>query len=183
MSNDTSTPSPGDRRGFLIGGAAAVLGAAAYAVPALAALAAFLNPWRQKGEAGRLVRVTTLPALTLNGPPQRFPIIAQRTDAWNRFDNEPIGAVFLRRTGETDVEAIQVVCPHAGCSVTYDQAAGGFFCPCHTAHFDIAGRRTDQQSPSPRDLDTLKVVIQNGDEVWIQFEEFYTGRADKVLKS
>jgi Rieske Fe-S protein len=174
--------SGGDRRNFLASCLAVLGGAAAGAVPALAGLAAFLNPWREKSEAGRSIRVASLASLTVGGPPMRVPVIADRRDAWNRFAAEPIGAVFLRRTGEKQVVAVSVVCPHAGCQVAFDGKQNGFFCPCHAAKFDADGKRTEAQSMSPRDLDTLDVEIKDT-EVWVKFERFRTGTAEKVTRS
>ena len=87
-----------------------------------------------------------------DGTPRKVPVIADRTDAWNTYPAEPIGAVFLRRTGGK-VTALQVICPHAGCSINFEgsAAAGKFFCPCHAASFDLAGKRTDRDlAQSPR---------------------------------
>ena len=182
-----SSPSPhraaDDRRGFLADAAAVALAAFACTVPAVTALVAFLNPWRQKSEAGEFRRVTPLSALTIGGPPQQFPIVADRSDAWNRYPAQAIGSVFLRRTGEQAVEAIQVLCPHAGCGVTFDPKAGNFYCPCHKARFDLAGERLDpEKSMSPRDLDRLDVEIRDNTDVWVKFEKFRTGTSAKTLK-
>src|SRR5437016_3501721 len=87
---------PDDRRGFLAKCLALGFAATALAVPAFSALAAFFNPWRQKAAAGQWVRAASLAALP-EGVPQRCPIIADRTDAWNAFPTEAIGAVFLCR--------------------------------------------------------------------------------------
>ena len=171
------------RRSFLRKTLALALGSLAYAVPGLAGIVAFLNPLRplrQKSQAGQPVRVASLDMLPEDGTPQEVSVVADRTDAWNRFPNEPIGAVFLRRTGKDQVEAINVVCPHAGCSVQYQEGAGKLFCPCHAASFDLAGKRLDETSHSPRDLDTLEAEIRNGTEVWVRFQNFRTGIAEKV---
>jgi menaquinol-cytochrome c reductase iron-sulfur subunit len=173
---------PNDRRNFVVKALAVALAAACYAVPGLAALVAMLNPWRQKGAAGQTIRVASLEALAVGGPPQRFPVVADRRDAWNRYPAEPIGAVFLRRTSERQVEALQVICPHAGCFVAYDPATGGFFCPCHAARFDTAGRRADQQSISPRDMDVLEVELRDS-QVWVKFEKFKTGTPAKIVST
>ena len=178
----------GPRRGFLIKALAILLGIAGLGVPIAAAVCAFLNPLRQKTKTGDFRRLATLDALPEDGTPRKFPVIADRTDAWNRFPNEPIGAVFLRRTGAKSVEAIQTVCPHAGCSVQFTSggdeadADGKYFCPCHAASFDLAGKRLDETSPSPRDLDTLEVEVRDGIDVWVKFKEFQTGTAKKVAK-
>ncbi len=127
-----------------------VFGAAAIAAPAAAGAVAFLNPLRQKSQGGRFMRLASLDTLPDDGTPRKVPVVAERTDAWNRFPAEPIGAVFLRRQGD-QVLALQVICPHAGCSIDFDASAKGgrFFCPCHSASFDLSGKRTDATLPSP----------------------------------
>lgn len=173
------------RRGFLARAAAVLLGAAACLVPAAAGVVALLNPLRQKREAGRLVRLASLATVPEDGTPRKFPVIMDRTDAWSRFPNEPVGAVFVRRVAEGGVEAVQVVCPHAGCFVDYDAAQKIFACPCHNATFDLAGKRLQETSPSPRDLDSLEVdpqKLQRG-EVWVKFESFRTGIPQKVSEA
>ena len=60
---------------------------------------------------------------------------------------------------------------------------GKFFCPCHAASFDLAGKRTDATSPSPRNMDSLAVEIRNNNEVWVKFENFRMGIAAKIVQS
>jgi menaquinol-cytochrome c reductase iron-sulfur subunit len=172
------------RRGFCGQAAAIVCGAAALATPVVAGIAAFLNPLRQKSQGGQLLRLASLDTLPEDGTPQRVPIIAERTDAWNRFPAEPIGAVFLRRV-KGGVSALQVICPHAGCSIGFESSpqGGRFFCPCHAASFNLEGKRTDATSPSPRDMDSLEVQIRNKNEVWVKYESFCLGVAAKVAQS
>ena len=50
-----------------------------------------------------------------------------------------------------------------------------FACPCHKSSFDLDGHIDDPSSPAPRDMDSLQVEIRNGDEVWVRFQNFYTG--------
>ena len=175
------------RRGFLATIVTLAAGAAALAVPAAVALVSFFNPLRQKSQAGRQIKLTDLAMLPEDGTPRAFPVVADKTDAWTHAPNQVIGSVFLRRTSDAEqpVEALQVVCPHAGCSIVYqsDSDGGKFFCPCHAASFDLAGRRTDEASMSPRNMDTLDVEIRNQQEVWVKFENFITGTADKIMES
>jgi Rieske Fe-S protein len=154
------------------------------AVPAVIGVASFLNPLRQRSPAGEFMRLTSLDVLPEDGTPRKVPVIADRADAWNTYSAEAIGAVFLRRTGK-EVAALQVICPHAGCSISFEnnQSGGKFFCPCHVASFDLAGKRTDATSPSPRDMDTLDVEIRNQNEVWVKFESFAIGTAKKVAQA
>jgi Rieske Fe-S protein len=175
---------PGEnRRGFFASIAAVLCGAVGLLVPAVAGLAAFLNPLRQKSQSGTLRKLAAIDMLPEDGTPRRFSVIADRTDAWNYFPNAPIGAVFLRLDPASNkVRAFQVICPHAGCSITYQASpeGGKFFCPCHVASFDLAGDPTDTGSPSPRPMDRLDVEIRNHTEVWVRFENFRTGTATKV---
>jgi menaquinol-cytochrome c reductase iron-sulfur subunit len=165
-----------NRRGFFGQAAAIVCGAVALLVPAAAGMVAFFNPLRQKSQSGQFQRLAALEVLPEDGTPQKIPVIADRTDAWSRFPAEPIGAVFLRRSGG-QVTALQVVCPHAGCSINFESSASGgkFLCPCHRASFDLAGNRTDEVSPSPRNMDTLDVEIRNQNEVWVKYQTFSLG--------
>jgi menaquinol-cytochrome c reductase iron-sulfur subunit len=174
----TPESSPEGRRGFIAQTAAILFGGLALIGPAAAALLTFLNPLREKSAGGKLVRLTDLAMLPEGGEPRKFPVIADRSDAWNRFPNEPIGAVFLRRTGPRQVEAFNVICPHAGCFVTYEAKDNIYFCPCHTGRFELSGKRKDTTSPSPRDLDSLAVEIR-GNEVWVKFENFQTNTPQK----
>jgi len=171
-----------NRRGFLGKAAAVVCGAAALAVPTAAGVVAFLNPLRQKSQGGQCMRLASLDAIPQDGSPLKVPVIADRTDAWSRFPAEPIGAVFLRRTNG-NVAALQVICPHAGCSINYDVTGRKYFCPCHAASFDMAGNRTDATSPSPRNMDSLEVEIRNKNEVWVKFQTFGVGTAKKVAQA
>ncbi len=172
----------GPRRGFLAQLLACVLGAIAYATPVAAGVFAFLNPLRQKSASGRSFRLASLDML--DQTPRKFPVIADRTDAWNRFPKQPIGAVWLRKTDGGEVEALSAVCPHAGCGVEWHAGEGKYFCPCHTASFRISGQRLDKVSPSPRDMDSLEVdqeKLTQG-EVWVKFEDFVAGIPEKMAR-
>ena len=178
--NPQAQPDNSDRRGFFSKLAAVVVGGVAGAVPAVAGLAVFLDPLRRKAAAGATLRVTTLEAVPNDGIPRKFSIIASRADAWNRFPNVPVGAVYLRRTGDQVVQAFNVVCPHAGCFVDFIPNRGSYVCPCHNSTFNLDGSIHDPRSPSPRGLDALEVELRNGTEVWVKFQNFRAGIAVKV---
>ncbi|HTM53619.1 MAG TPA: Rieske 2Fe-2S domain-containing protein [Pirellulales bacterium] len=172
----TSAPPAKDRRGFL----AIVLGALVAIVPFASGLAVFLDPLRRNGRGGRFVRVTGSDAVPADGIPREFPVVTERVDAWNR-SVEPIGAVYLRRTSEDSApECWSATCPHAGCFVAYDGETNSFKCPCHNSTFTVEGQ-VIEPSPSPRNMDTLECRMQ-GDEILVKFENFYTGKAEKIVK-
>ncbi len=168
-----------DRRGFFKKAAAVVIGGIAGLVPALAGLMVWLDPLRRKAAAGSAVKVTTLDALPADGIPRKFPVLADRTDAWNKYLHVPVGAVYLRRTTGDKVEALNVVCPHAGCFVDFRGDSGQFHCPCHNSTFALDGGIANPSSPAPRGLDSLQAEVRNG-EVWVAFQNFKAGQKEKV---
>lgn len=175
------TPSPSDvpaRRTFLTRAAAIVAGGVAALAPLAAGLAAFLDPLRRSAEDRGLVRVTRLSVLPPDGQPRKFTIRADRQDAWTTYQDTPVGAVYLRRTGD-DVVALNVVCPHAGCFVNVADDGAHFRCPCHNSSFALDGSIADPASPAPRGMDELAVEVRD-DEVWVRYQNFRTGRADKT---
>ena len=177
----TETAPVEDRRDFLKKSCAVCVGGAVGVVPALAGLAVYLDPLQRKSNGGLLVRVTSLNSLPTNGTPVLFPVITTRTDAWTK-SVAPVGAVYVRRVTEQELQIFNVTCPHAGCAVEFQQEKDGFFCPCHNSLFTQEGKRTED-SPAARDLDTLKYEIRKGGEVWVQFQNFETGKAHKVAVS
>ena len=177
----TETAPGEDRRDFLKKSCAVCLGGAVGALPALAGLAVYLDPLQRKADGNLLVRVTSLASLPEDGTPVLFPVITTRTDAWTK-SVAPVGAVYVRRVTEQELQIFNVTCPHAGCAVEFQQEKDGFFCPCHNSLFTQEGKRTED-SPAARDLDTLKYEIRKGGEVWVQFQNFETGKAHKVAVS
>jgi len=166
---------------------AAVIGAIVGLVPAAAGIVTFLDPvLRRKshgdGSERPYRRVASLTALPEDGTPVQVPVVADLTDAWNREANQPIGAVYLRRVGQS-VECFNAICPHAGCFVGYAADRKVFQCPCHTSSFELDGQRI-LPSPSPRNMDSLaidKAKLKEG-EVWVQFVNYYPGKEDREAK-
>src|SRR5688572_10072190 len=110
------------RRGFLFQAVTVVVSAIVFLFAPAAGLLVVLDPLFKRGKAGekKMYRVATLEAVPDDGLPRLFPIIADRKDAWTLDHDARIGAVYLRRLpGETTVEALSTVCPHAGCFVGY----------------------------------------------------------------
>src|SRR4051812_46768642 len=97
-----------DRRDFFRKALAVIIGGIAGIVPAIAGLRTFLDPLKHKSDVAPsgvpLIQVTTLDALPNDGVPRKFPVLANKTDAWNKYVNVPIGAVYLRRTPDDKVE-------------------------------------------------------------------------------
>jgi len=166
---------------------AGFLGAVAGLFPMLAGLTLVFDPLRRKGSAGTLVKVASLKALPQDDLPRVFPVLAERTDAWNKFPRVRIGAVFLSRSRKGSVTALNVSCPHLGCAVDLkddpDPEKREFSCPCHNSQFKLDGSIKNLQSTqSPRDMDELVVdeeKLKEG-EVWVHFQNFQPNKAEKI---
>jgi menaquinol-cytochrome c reductase iron-sulfur subunit len=178
-----------DRRGFFTKAAAAIIGGIIVVFPFAAGLAVFSSPLTKKnkkaasaGADDGFIRVTTLDALPADGLPRRFPVIDDRDDAWTHYRQVPIGSVYLRREANGKIEALNTTCPHAGCFVNFDQQADCFKCPCHNSFFKLDGEIIEP-SPSPRRMDGLKVEEKPNGEIWVKYENFYTGIAEQKVKS
>jgi len=168
------------RRSFAKKLLAGLLGSLLGLVPLGAGLAVLLDPLRRRASDRGSVRVAALEALPADGIPRKFPVLATRVDAWNKFSQVPIGAVYLRRTNAGQVEAFNVVCPHAGCFVDFLPERGRYLCPCHNSTFNLAGKIDDPASPAPRGLDTLEVRVDDRGEIWVKFQNFQAGRPEKI---
>jgi Rieske Fe-S protein len=177
---DETDGAEANRREFLKRAGGAVLGGCSVLAPAAAGTAVVLGPLRRSGGGGTMVRLAALDSLPLNGPPQLVPVQAERTDAWTRHPITGIGLVFLQRTGEREVRALQAACPHLGCAVEFRSQTHGFFCPCHNSGFALDGAINDPNSPSLRAMDELDVEIRDDGEVWVNFQNFVAGIAEKT---
>lgn len=174
-------PTAPDRRGFFKKFSTGLLGVLAMLGPIGASLAVLLDPVRRKSAgSGTFVQVTTLTSLPDDGVPRKFPIVASRVDAWNRSAAAPVGAIYLRRQKGKPIQALNVVCPHAGCFVDYVGNRNSFLCPCHNSTFALDGAINDPKSPSPRGLDELPVEVRNDDQVWVKFQNFRAGVTEKI---
>ena len=180
---DVSRP----RRDFLKRIFGVLIGGLVGLVPIAAGIWVLFDPLRRKtASSAGFIEVARLLALPANGQPRRFSVIADRTDAWNKYSRVPIGAVYLQRTGHMQVAAFNVVCPHLGCFVNARED-GTFACPCHDSEFDADGNiipttSSGRMTVSPRGLDTLEVRIEN-DVVLVRFQDFRTGTQSKIPRS
>ncbi len=190
----TETPSPSDghetadphgdfvppRRSFLYQAWTVLLGALAGLIPAGIALPFFLDPiLRKEGDGGgdglEFVPVGNLASLPEDGTPLLVTVKKDRVDKWNKFPNERVGSVWLRRIGD-QVIAFNSVCPHLGCSVDYRAANGDFYCPCHASAFDLEGAK--KNAIPPRGMDTLETKVDDG-QVLVAFQNFLGGTTEK----
>ena len=181
------------RRGILAG----ILGGLVGAIPAVIASIFFLDPlikkWfpKQPGEAavssgvvkdaeGRIRLDVTLEALPQDGTPQSYTVFDDIVNVWNKFPNQPVGTIWLRRMqGATPpVLAFSSICPHLGCAVEHRKGENDFFCPCHTSSFELNGSK--KNDIPPRAMDKLEVTITDGNILWLDYKEYRGATSEQV---
>jgi Rieske Fe-S protein len=135
--------------------------------------------------SGRVVSIGSEPIdclsekdLAPGGPPVRIELLAQTSrDAWSAQSGTPLGAAYIYKTKEGKVIALSSICPHLGCAIGHDSAAGRFQCPCHKSAFALSGERIE--GPSKRGLDPLPVIVENG-RVKVRFVRYRPDVAERV---
>jgi Rieske Fe-S protein len=160
--------------------------------PFAAATGVLLDPLRRgrkatgddKSDLAGFTRISPLDAVPPDGIPHQFVVTTDVVDAWTRAVDQRIGSVFLIRTdaeGQPRITAFTATCPHLGCAVEFDSSQDRFECPCHASGFGKDGQKLF--GPSLRGLDPLEVkIVENGaaKEIWVAFERFQAGVAERI---
>ncbi len=83
-----------------------------------------------------------------------------------------LGSAYVRRTGETKLEALSATCPHLGCAVGWDAGAKSFLCPCHNSRWTDDGAIVPGTGPAKRSLDPLPIEIKDGRlrVTWVRYK-------------
>lgn len=184
MTEPTSGQPPASppRRSFLTAFAAIVSGTVVGLTPVAAGVAFLLDPLLRRRETMRgadpegYLPVAKLAELPEDGTPLRFSLIADKLDAWNLFRKQTVGTVYLRKVAD-QVLVFNDTCPHLGCKVDYKSADQSFFCPCHASSFSLDGKK--QNEIPPRNLDDLQHRVDDAGQIWVKYENFQRGVAEK----
>ena len=179
MADDEQTrddPAAASRRAVLKIGVG-VVGAGVGLIPLVPAVGYFAFPLTDEVTSSGDDFLTVGKRGTFGQVPVRVDVHADRVDAWNRVKDVKIGSAWVVEV-DGKLTAFSTVCPHLGCAVDFDAAAGKFKCPCHRSAFGVAG--TVEEGPSPRALDTLE-VREDGGLVAIRYQRFRQGVASKEV--
>jgi len=108
-----------------------------------------------------------LPAGTLSNLPEHDPLPVTlrvaREDGYNQIIARK--NIFLVRTGDSGVMAIDSTCTHLGCGVRWDADEQLIKCPCHGGVYDRVG--TVKSGPPPAPLARLTTKVE-GDQILVQ---------------
>jgi menaquinol-cytochrome c reductase iron-sulfur subunit len=183
----TGEINPMPRRSFLSKALATLIGGILGLIPTIPAVMYFLDPLTRKKRAVGILgadpegyfKITSVEALSPDGAPRLFSVVADLRNFWNKFPDTEVGAVYLRKDPETgDVSCFNARCPHLGCTVKYEDASKTYVCPCHSSAFSLDGKRTNDIPP--RDMDTLKPKVEPDGSVKVKYEKYRAGIHEKV---
>jgi len=108
-----------------------------------------------------------LPAASLSGladnAPTPIALRVVREDGYSQVVERRV--VFLVKTGDSQVTALDPTCTHLGCRVSWDALARELRCPCHGGVYDHLG--LVKAGPPPAPLPRLATRI-DGDNVFVQ---------------
>lgn len=103
-----------------------------------------------------------LPAARLLEIPENQPlpvtIRVAHSDGYNQVVERR--TVFLVKTSESDVIALDSTCTHLGCRVSWDADAKLLKCPCHGGVYDTTG--AVKAGPPPMPLTRLATRVEDG---------------------
>lgn len=157
MKPDTEREVSRERRSFL--GALIGVGTAGVGVLLSVPLVRFaLHPilakttetaWSDLGAADEFVSVAA--------PMKRLIKVEQR-DGWRRIMSEK--SVYVTKGADGQLRVLSSICPHLGCSITWNDAKTQFVCPCHVGVFSPDGALVS--GPPPRSMDELETKVEDG---------------------
>ena len=108
-----------------------------------------------------------LSAAALDAVPDDQPLAVTlrvtRQDGYSQVVDRTV--VYLVRTGDQEVRALQSTCTHLGCRTSYDRRSKRILCPCHGGVFDAQGNVIDGPPPAP--LPSLVTRVEKG-QVMVQ---------------
>lgn len=155
-----------NRRSFF--GALLAIGSAGMgAILAVPVLRYILYPLYAKAAGTEWSDVGNVSEFASATAPVRKTITFTQRDGWREVVSAQ--SVYVNRIAEGQFEILSAICPHLGCSVSWQSAQDDFVCPCHGSVFGPNGKVV--AGPSPRGMDRLPIRTKDG-KLQVHFEYF-----------
>jgi Rieske Fe-S protein len=81
------------------------------------------------------------------GVPTLFTFTRSTTNGWEKTVTSH--GVYVLNQGNEQIQALSNMCTHLSCRVSWKDDQSEYVCPCHDAHFDIAGNVVSGPPPKP----------------------------------
>jgi len=99
--------------------------------------------------------------------PVRKTITFTQRDGWREVVSAQ--SVYVSRGSNGELVVLSAICPHLGCSVSWQAGQEKFICPCHGGEFKADGLHI--LGPPPRAMDRLPTQVRDG-KLRVHFEYF-----------
>jgi len=106
--------------------------------------------------------------------PIRKTITFKQRDGWREVESAQ--SVYVSQSASGELVVLSAICPHLGCSVSWQQGQDKFVCPCHGGEFKADGLRI--LGPPPRAMDRLPTQHAKG-KLQVHFEYFRSNVANQ----
>ena len=154
------------RRSFF--GALLCIGSAGMgAILAVPVLRYVLYPLYSKATGSGWADVGQMSEFANGKAPSRKTITFTQRDGWREVVTSQ--SVYVAQGPDGKIEVLSAICPHLGCTVSWQQGQDKFVCPCHGAEFKPDGALI--KGPSRRGMDTLPTQMKDG-KLQVYFEYF-----------
>ncbi len=110
--------------------------------------------------------------------PVRKTITFTQLDGWREVVSAQ--SVYVSRGADGEIEVLSAICPHLGCSVSWQADHGKFVCPCHGGEFKADGEHI--AGPPPRGMDRLPAQMKDG-KLQVHFQYFRPNVPNQELLS
>lgn len=154
------------RRSFF--GALLCVGSAGMgAILAVPVLRYILYPLYSKATGSGWSDVGDMAEFTASTVPIRKTITFTQRDGWREVDSAQ--SVYVSHSNDGQLIVLSAICPHLGCSVSWQPGPEKFVCPCHGGEFKTDGLHI--LGPPPRAMDRLPTQVKGG-KLQVHFEYF-----------
>jgi len=155
-----------NRRSFF--GALLAIGSAGMgAVLAVPVLRYVLYPLYAKAAGTEWSDVGNVSEFANSKEPVRKTVTFTQRDGWREVVSAQ--SVYISRNANGQLAVLSAICPHLGCSVSWQAGADKFVCPCHGGEFKADGQHI--LGPPPRAMDQLPTQTKDG-KLQVHFEYF-----------
>jgi menaquinol-cytochrome c reductase iron-sulfur subunit len=110
--------------------------------------------------------------------PVRKTVTFSQQDGWRQLVSAQ--SVYVTHSAGGKVEVLSAICPHLGCTVSWQAGQDRFVCPCHGSEFDADGKHI--AGPSPRNMDRLPLRVDNG-QLEVEFQYYRPNVPNQELMS
>jgi menaquinol-cytochrome c reductase iron-sulfur subunit len=155
-----------NRRSF-VGALLAIGSAGMGAVLAIPVLRYVLFPIYAKAKGSEWSEVGDTSEFAAGKEPVRKTVTFTQRDGWREVVSAQ--SVYVSRTDDGQLQVLSAICPHLGCSVSWQANQDKFVCPCHGGEFKPHGQQIS--GPPPRAMDQLQTQVKDG-KLQVHFEYF-----------